>query len=418
MITKLKGLTNTENKKRLVSNFLSLSVLRGFQFLIPLITLPYLVRTIGIEKFGLVNFALSLGLYFGAIIQFGFGITATREIARNRDNHQKLEQIYSSTLSASVILAMVSAVLFTLIVISFNKFNNHLNLYLFTLAFIVFQSLFPIWFFQGMERMKYITYLTLISNLGFLVGLFVFVKQEGDFYLVPLLQAISSLTIFIAALVLISREFRVNFSRPKMQEVKTILKEGRHAFISQLAPNLYNNSAVFLLGMFTNNSIVGLYAAATKVIDAVISFGYILSNTFLPYLSRDLTRHKFFQAIMLRTGFVLTVATFLFSEWITRFLFSADNIEVSTYIQYLSVCIFLLFTKMTYGTNYLMLIGLDGIVKNIALYTSIVFFCIALLLIPVFGIWGAIAVLIGARGVMALLQFSYYYRYKNIEMVS
>ena len=68
MIKKLKTLTNTENKKRLVSNFMSLSVLRGFQFIIPLITLPYLVRTIGIENFGLVKLAISLNLYFGAIL--------------------------------------------------------------------------------------------------------------------------------------------------------------------------------------------------------------------------------------------------------------------------------------------------------------------------------------------------------------
>jgi PST family polysaccharide transporter len=143
-----------------VSNFASLTVLRGFQFLIPLITLPYLVRTIGIENFGLVNFALSLGLYFGAIIQFGFGITATREIARYRDDPVRLTQIYSATLSATMILAVISAVLFTFIVLSVEKFNTHLNLYLFTLAFIVFQSLFPIWFFQGMEKMKYITFLS------------------------------------------------------------------------------------------------------------------------------------------------------------------------------------------------------------------------------------------------------------------
>lgn len=68
MIKKLKTLTNTENKKRLISNFMSLSVLRGFQFIIPLITLPCLVRTIGIENFGLVKFAISLNLYFGAIL--------------------------------------------------------------------------------------------------------------------------------------------------------------------------------------------------------------------------------------------------------------------------------------------------------------------------------------------------------------
>ncbi|KAA0875738.1 oligosaccharide flippase family protein [Nitrincola tapanii] len=414
MLKKIKTLTNTENKRRLISNFFSLSVLRGFQFLIPLITLPYLIRTIGIENFGLVNFALSLGLYFGAIIQFGFGVTATREIARNRDKKAKLEQIYSATLSASILLAGVAAVLFTLIVISFEKFSSNLDLYLFTLAFVVFQSLFPVWFFQGMEKMKYITFLTLGSSGLFLISLFVFIKQESDFVLVPLLQAFLALLIFILAIVLVKKEFKVNFKMPKLQEVKSIYQSGHHAFVSQLAPNLYNNSTVFLLGLFTNNTLVGLYTAATKVIDAVISFAYIISNTFLPYLSRNLQKHKVFQKIMLVSGLFLTVTTFVAAEWITTFLFSADNLEIATYIQWLAICIFLIFIIMTYGTNYLMLVGKEKIVKNIALYTSLIFFGVALLIIPFWGIWGGIFTLVGARFIMAIFQFGFYHKYKHL----
>jgi PST family polysaccharide transporter len=112
---------------------------------------------------------------------------------------------------------------------------------------------------------------------------------------------------------------------------------------------------------------------------------------------------------------VLTLATFIFAEWITKILFSADNNEIANYIQSLAICILLLFISITYGTNYLMIIGKDLIVKNIALYASLVFFLIALIVIPIFGIWGAMGVLIGARATMAFLQLGYYYKYKNIE---
>ena len=411
----LSKLTNTENTKRLLANFASLVVLRGFQFLIPLITLPYLVRTIGLEKFGLINFALSLGLYFGAVIQYGFGVTATREIARNRDDPEKLSQIYSSTLVASCLLALLCVVIFIPIVFLVEQFREYLELYLFTIAFVVFQSLFPIWFFQGMEKMKYITFLSLGTSSMFLISLFAFVKEQNDFVLVPLLNATAAFITFVIAITLIIKHFKVKLKRPRIQEIKTIYQNGHHAFISQLAPNLYNNSAVFLLGVFTNNTLVGLYTAATKVIDAVISFSYILSNTFLPYLSRNLHNHKVFQKIMFGSGLTLTLATFIFAEWITGLLFSTNNLEVAIYIQWLAICIFLLFTTMTYGTNFLMLIGKDNIVKNIALCTSLVFFGIALLIIPVWGIWGAIITLVGARFVMAIFQFSFYLKYKHLR---
>ncbi|MGO2292963.1 oligosaccharide flippase family protein [Pseudoalteromonas sp.] len=406
---------NTDDKRRLVGNFFSLIVLRGFQFLIPLITLPYLVRTIGLDNFGLVNFALSLALYFGAVIQFGFGITATREIARNRDNKVKLSQIYSVTLTASFLLAVFSIVVFSLIVMLFDKFNQYLHLYLFAMMFVVFQSLFPVWFFHGMERMKYITFLSLGTNIMFLISLFVFVKQKGDFILVPLLNATSAFITLFIAIILIKKQFKVQFIRPKVQELKFTYQKGQHAFVSQLLPNLYNNSAVFLLGLFTNNNIVGLYSAATKIIDAVISFAYILSNTFLPYLSRNLKKHIIFQKIMMTSGLALTFVTFIMADWITKLLFSADNIEVSLYIQSLAICIFLLFTSRTYGTNFLMLIGKDRLVKNIALYTSLIFFGIALIIIPLWGIWGAIIVLIGARLTMAIFQFCFYLKHKELR---
>lgn len=409
----IRKCTNTENKKRLISNFLSLSVLRGFQFLIPLITLPYLVRTIGIENFGLINFALSLGLYFGAVIQFGFGITATREIARHRDDPIKLAQICSTTLMVSILLALVSAVLFSLIVLFFEKFYQHLALYLYTLAFIVFQSLFPIWFFQGMEKMKYITFLSLGTSATFLISLFTFVKQQEDFVLVPLLHATAALITFVLAIVLIKKQFNVQFCIPKYQDIKTLYKEGHHAFVSQLAPSLYNNSAVFLLGIFTNNTMVGHYTAATKVIDAVISFAYILSNTFLPYLSRNIQKHKLFQKIMLSSGLVLTVTTFIFAEWVTRLLFSADNLEVVNYIQWLAMAIFFGFGYLTYNTNYLMIAGYQKIGKKISLYVSLVAFLWTTFLIYFYGLFGAIFSLLLARVALSLLSFLYYNKYAN-----
>jgi PST family polysaccharide transporter len=414
MINQFKSLANTENKKRLIHNFFSLIVLRGFQFLIPLITLPYLVRTIGIENFGLINFAMSLGLYFGAFIQFGFGITATREISRQRDDDAKIAQIFSSTFTASLILAGLCAVIFFVVVLCFDKFNDNMYLYLTILAYIIFQSLFPVWFFQGMEKMKYITLLNLVTSMLFLIGLFVFVKQQQDYLLVPVLNAIAALAMLGAALAVIKKGFGVNFVMPTKNDVMRVYSDGRYAFISQFAPNLYNNSAVFLLGIFAGNTAVGLYTAATKVIDVVISFAYILSNTFFPYLSRNLQRHKAFQKIMLSSGFVLTAVTFLMAEWITTLLFSAANIEVANYIRWLAVSIILLFTTMTYSTNYLMLIGKESLTKNISLYTSLVFFCVALITIPLLGISGAIGTLVIARFFLALINFSFYFKYRHL----
>lgn len=413
LVNILRSLIKTDNRRRLLVNFTSLIILRGFQFLIPLVTLPYLVRTIGIEKFGLVNFALSLGLYFGAVIQFGFSITATRDIARHREDPIKLAQIYSATLSASVLLAVISAVIFTLIVLLVQKFSTYLNLYLFTLAFIVFQNLFPIWFFQGIEKMKYITFLSLGTSSIYLVALFMLVKEQNDFVLVPLIHAMAALVTFLLAIIVIHKQFKIRYNLPKWIEVNTVYREGHHAFISQLAPNLYNNSAVFLLGLFANNTVVGLYTAALRVIEVMMALGQILSSTFFPLLSRNLSKHHVFLKLMIIVGLILTASAMFLSEVITVFLYGRKNLEVSTYIAMLSPWIILIFIRNALGVNYLMLTGYERQYKNILLYSSIFSFCLALVLVPYMNIMGAIIVINISAILMTLLTFALYSRVKK-----
>lgn len=398
---------------RLILNFLYLMALRGFQFLLPLITLPYLVRTIGLEKFGHVNFVLSLSMYFGAVIQYGFSVTATREISRFRESPHEVEKIYSRTLSASFVLSLFCILLFFALIFFVNDFRESPEIYIFSIAYVVFQSVFPSWFFQGMERMGYIALLTLCSGVLFLLGLVMFVQQAEDFVFVPLLYAVASMAVFLASFFVIDRSFGVKFTWASTGEIRQALVESRHAFVSQMAPNLYNNTSIFLVGVYAGNVALGGYSAATRVIDAFSSLGAVVANTFLPYLSRDLSAHRRFRFLMILIGAALSVLVWVFSGVLADVLFGRDGSEIALYLKPLSFCVFLLFMIMTFGTNYLMLVGREREVQNINLFVSIAFFGVAMASIPLFGVWGAIGTLLGARFGIALLQWVCFVRCKN-----
>ncbi len=283
MIKKIKNLANTQEKKRLFSNFFSLSLLQAANYIFPLLTLPYLVRVLGVENFGLLAFATALITYFSIITDYGFNLTATREISIHRENKQKVIEIFSSVMTIKVLLMFLSFFLLTILVFSFEKFSKDWEIYFLTFATILGQILFPVWLFQGMERMKYITYLNVLSRLIFTVAIFIFVQEQNDYYMVPLLTSLGSLVAGIWSLVLVKREFGVIFVFQKIEVIKHYLVDGWHVFISRIYVSLYTTTNVLLLGLFTNHTIVGYYSIAEKTVNAIGSFFIPLDQTLYPY---------------------------------------------------------------------------------------------------------------------------------------
>lgn len=405
-----KFISGVENR-RLISNFMSLSSLRGLEMLLPLITLPYLVRVLGLEKYGMLAFALSLATYSTAFIQYGFNITAVRELARANTNDKQLSKTVSITLTITASFAITAFFLLMAVVICVERFKLEFWLYTFSFLFIITQALFPVWFFQGMAEMKYAAIVNVLSKVVAVCGILFFVENDQHYVLVSLINFSCSILALIFALGIIFRRFKLTYSLPTKSEIKSTLQIGSAAFISQLAPSLYNNSSIFMLGMFSSTTVVGIYVAATRVIDVFCVLGNILSSTFLPYLARKPNAIVVFNKCMMLCGFLLTVICSLSSDLVVRLLFSAENLIVSTYIMYLAPGVVALFAVYTFGTNSLMLLGYDKIVRNGALYVSVVFFGLALFLVPFFGIVGSCITIVGARVSMAFYYGFYYKKY-------
>jgi PST family polysaccharide transporter len=160
--------------KVLFKNFSSLTILQISQYIFPLITFPYLVRVLGPDGYGLVAFATAFVGYFTVITDYGFNLSATRDISINRDNPEKLNQIFNSVITVKIILFFLSVIIFLPIVYGFSKFSDDLEIYLLSFISVLGTTLFPVWFFQGVERMGFITIISVVikaimGNCNFLI---------------------------------------------------------------------------------------------------------------------------------------------------------------------------------------------------------------------------------------------------------
>ena len=310
MINKLKNKFKSEDNKRLLSNFISLSVLQGANYILPLITLPYLVRVLGVEYFGLLAFATAVVAYFAILTDYGFNLTATREVSIHRNNKEKIIEIFSSVMTIKVLLMFLSFFLLSILVFSFVKFSQHWEVYFLTFGTVVGQVLFPVWFFQGMERMKYITYLNILAKSIFTVAIFVFVHEQSDFWIVPLLTSVGFIVAGIWSLYLVKKEFHVSFTFQKVETIKFYLVDGWHVFISRIYVSIYTTTNTVLLGLFTNNTAVGYYSIAEKIVVAIGGLFEPVNQTIYPYLAKKY-KHSFeqFKKLIKTIGFFFIISS-------------------------------------------------------------------------------------------------------------
>jgi len=406
IIAKFLGNGHDQGRKRLLENFVSLSLLRGINYILPLITLPYLTRVLGVEKFGLVMFAQAFTWYFMNITDYGFNLSATREIAVNRGRTETISTIFNSVLIIKLALALTGFIVFSAIILIFGKFRGDWLLYLASYGMVFGYALFPEWLFQGMEKMKYITVINLTAKLIFIICIFAVIRSSADYIYVPVFYSLGFLAAGILGITIAVRQFKLKWQWPGLKNMKIRLVDGFHIFITGIMPQLYNNSATFILGLLTNNILVGYYAAASKVIEALNSIIYIISQTFFPYLNRRISSHGSFRNIIIGAGLAISLLIFWQAEFLVHFIFGPGYESSIILLRILAVSPLLIAVIVCYGTNFLLIINQDRLYLKITMIASLTGFATAWIFIPTLKHVGAALNIVFARALLSYLTYN------------
>lgn len=310
-------------------NYLYLLMIQGANFILPLITIPYLVRTIGTNKFGIVMVAQSLALFLTIVTDFGFNISATREVAMIKNNKESLSQFFFNVIFIKTILLICSFLVLLSLTIFVEKFNQESLVYLLSFGVVFGQVLFPSWFFQGIEKMKMITLINVLAKLIFTVSVFLVIKNQDDYYFVPLFYGLGFL--LSGALGFIFSLKYIQYKKPIVIESIQIAKESFSLFLSNLAVSLYTNINTFIIGVFVSDSLAGVYSSMEKLIVATKSIYTPLYQAMFPNLSIK-GKHKIKEMIEYikyyvgGLGIIISLVIILFAKDILEIIYKDDLI--------------------------------------------------------------------------------------------
>lgn len=396
-------------KSKLFSNIFNQFLLYGFSHILPFLLMPYLLATIGVAKYGLVNFALAFSFYFQVVNEWGFDLSNVRHVVKNRDNSKELSKIFWSIIGCKGLLLIVSSLIYSLIIFLIPKFHGNEWLYFWSFIRLVGIIITPFWLFRSMEDMKYVTRISLMVKCFCILPIFFIVKFPGDYNWVMFFFSLEAIFSGIVSLLIAIKSYRLHFYRVRLLDIKFYFKDSLPFFTSVFLTRIYQTSNTFVLGLVCGDSVTGIYSAAEKLYNAYASLvAPMINHIFYPYFSRikDFVRiNKMVLTIIISNLIILTLVYIVSPYLIPIFI----KVEVNNIINYFNIFLLVLVFSISneiLGFPYLGILGQIKEVKDSTWYASL-FYLSLLFLFLFFGmvnVLNLILLLLGTNIVCLLFR--------------
>lgn len=359
-------------------------------YLFPFLTFTYLVRVLGVEKFGLVNFASAFTAYFSIIVDYGFNISAVRLVSINRNDKKKLSELISSIYIIKVVLFLISLLIFFAISLMIEKFRNEFLLYNFTFVTVVGNLFLPFWFFQGIEKSKYVAVVTFFVRFIGVISIFLLIKNSDDYKLTALINSIQSLLIGLILFFILIYEFKTKLRIPDANTLKEQIKDGGIIFISTCSISLYTISNTFILGLLTSNIIVGYFTAADKIRQAIQNLILPITQAMYPHVSKlfdesKTMAKKFIMSALKIVGgfsFLISLLTFLFAEQIIHLVVGVAFKQSVSVLRIISFLPFIIYLSNLFGIQTMLNLKFNKEFTSIISFAAIINLILSFMLIP------------------------------------
>ena len=346
-------------------------------YVLPFIAIPYIIRVIGTEKYGLIMFVYAIITYFTIMVEYSFDAIATRYISIHRKNLLRISVYFWNVLFVQFCLLVASFLIFMLLIYSIDAFYVEKQIFFLSFGIVVGTLLFPKWFFQGIEEMKYISILRFLSELLYLILVLSFIHEENEYWLVPMFLSISTIIAGMISIIYIKTVFKVHTIAPSFRLAKHVLKSGGHLFVSSIAVNLYSSTNTVILGFLTNYTVVGLYSMAYTIFSAISKVVKVYVTAVYPHIARlslnadkMITETKIFLKLYIAALVVLSVLLIFMAPYGIELLYGKGH-DDSVWILRLLAISLLVEPMGRFFTVYLVLKRKQKLISKITFLTML-----------------------------------------------
>ena len=369
-----------QNKKGLAINTIMLYILTFSNVLFSFMTVPYQTRVLGPETYGVLGFAFATITYFQLVLDFGFLVSGTAEIAREKNDPVKIAKICESILLGKCFLLAVCAVAMFVLCETVPAFAEAKTVFWVLLLYSFMNTLIPDFLYRGMEQMQPITYRVVLMKLIFTIGVFVFVKEKADYILVPWLYLLGSFVAVVFAYIDVFKRFKIRLVKITMADMLGRLKYSFMFFVSRIATTVSSATNTLLIGIvFPGQAEVGYYTSADKFVTLARQAASPISDSLYPYMiaNKDFKLVKkillTFMPIILAGSAIL----FAFAPQICVLVFGAEYAQAAIPLRCLIPVIIFTLPDYIFGFPMMTPLGVEKY-ANISVIVSACFQIVAL----------------------------------------
>ncbi|MES2266913.1 MAG: oligosaccharide flippase family protein [Bacteroidota bacterium] len=235
-------------------------------YILPLIAIPVIVRIIGPEKFGIINYVSSITSYLILLIGFSFELSASRVIAMNQGDHEKLNSIFNKVFFAKAFLFAASVFIYTAIFFSSDTLQQDRPVAIFSFLICIAYIFDCNYLYVAKQDLKQTAMFNLITKVALNLCLLIFIREKGDYIYQPLIISLAQIIVGVGAFFWAIRRYTLSITFPGLKAVWSIIWRDKILFFHSFAHTVYTTLNIIMLGYFKGITEVGFYSAGWKLI--------------------------------------------------------------------------------------------------------------------------------------------------------